>query len=306
MPTDFHTRQTQLDPASISQIEGLDVKARLIVEGLVAGAHRGPHQGLSVEFAEHRNYVPGDDLRYIDWKVFGKSDRFYLKRFEEETDFACYILLDVSESMAYQSADSAISKFQYAQYLAAALSYLVLNQHDAVGLVVFDSKLREFIPASSRSSQFRHLTTVMEDREATGKSSVGHVLHEVAERLNRRSVLLLLSDFFDEIDQITSGLNHLKYSKHDVGLLQIIDPAEQSFPFDEPMLFQGLEGWTDQIAEPRTLRRAYQKEFFDFLQALKRVGHNLQMDYTLTQTDNRLDLALSRFLNNRHIQPGRK
>ena len=306
MPTEFPTSQTQLEPAVLAQIEGLDVKARLIVEGLVAGAHRGPHQGLSVEFAEHRNYVPGDDLRYIDWKVYGKTDRFYLKRFEEETDFACYLLVDVSESMLYQAPDSPLSKFQYAQYLAAALSYLVLNQRDAVGLVVYDSSIKEFIPASSRPSQLKHLVTVLDEMQCTGQSKIGQILHEIAERVRRRSVILVLSDFFDEIDEIAAGLNHLKYSKHDVGLLQIIDPAEQAFPFDEPMLFQGLEQSGERIAEPRTLKRAYQREFEEFLTSLRRVSRNLQIDYTLTQTAERLDMALSRFLLNRHIHPGRK
>lgn len=288
-----------LKPENLSRLSGLELKARMIVEGYVSGMHKSPFHGFSAEFAEHREYVPGDDLRYVDWKVFGKSDRYYLKQFEEETNFSCHILLDASESMKYKSSDVAVSKFEYARYIAAALAYLIVQQQDAVGLVTFDKTIREFVPPSSRASHLKNLIHIMDITSATGESSIGTIFHQLAEQIKHRGLVIILSDLFDNLDELERGLKHFRYRKMDVSVLHIIDPAEQDFPFDSPTLFKGLEVTLEQMAEPRSLRKAYQKEFEQFLQQTRGICRTLQMEHQLIRTDQPLDIAISSYLNHR-------
>src|SRR4051812_37468601 len=184
-----------LEPQTLAQLQGLELRARKIVEGYVAGLHRSPYRGFSNEFAEHREYAPGDDLRYVDWKVYGKSDRYYLKQFEEETNLLCYLLLDTSESMQYKGPQAALSKFEYAQSAAAALAYLVLHQRDAVGLITFDQEITQFIRPSSNATQLKQLVRVMEQSSAVRKTNTGPVFHDLAERISRRGIVVILSDF---------------------------------------------------------------------------------------------------------------
>lgn len=288
--------QQYLDPQTLSRIQGLDLKARLIVEGFVAGMHKSPYHGFSIEFAEHREYVPGDDLRYVDWKVFGKTDRFYLKQYEEETNFACYLLLDSSESMKYKSDEAAVSKLEYAQYVAAALAYLVLQQQDAVGLATFDSGVRHFVRASSQPSHLKQICHVMEESPASGETAMGPLFHDLAERIRKRGLILVISDFFDDLPSLLLGLKHFRHRRHEVIALQIIDPAEQDFPFRDPTLFKGLEGLPEQMTDPRALRRAYQREFESFLTQLRGGCRDLRIEHRLIRTDESLDVALSSFL----------
>ena len=294
-----------LDPQTLSNLSGLELKARLIVEGFVSGMHKSPYQGFSVEFAEHREYVPGDDLRYVDWKVYGKSDRDYLKQFEEETNFACYILLDTSESMLYRSEQAAVSKLEYAGYLAAALAYLVIQQQDAVGLATFDREVTHFVRASSRSSQLKQLIHLIETAPTRGETSIGPILHELAERITKRGLIIILSDLFDDVDEILLGLKHFRHRRHDVSVVQIIDPAEQDFLFEDPTLFKGLEGLPEQMTEPRSLRGAYQREFEAFLKQVRRGCRDMNMDHVLLRTDQSLGVSLSSFLVPRMQRAGR-
>lgn len=291
--------QKYLRPETLSKLHGLDLKARLIVEGYVSGLHKSPYHGFSVEFAEHREYVPGDDLRYVDWKVFGKSDRIYLKQYEEETNFACYVLLDTSESMLYQSEQAAVSKLEYARYVAAALSFLVLQQQDAIGLATYDSTVRQFLRASTHPSHLKQICHVMEQAPPQGETSMGPIFHDLAERIKKRGVVVVVSDLFDDIPTLMLGLKHLAHRRHDVLLLQVIDPAEQDFPFQDPTLFKGLEGLPEQMTEPRSLRTAYQREFERFLQEVRRGCRDLHMDYALLRSDESLDVALRTFLTSR-------
>ncbi len=291
--------QQYLDPQTLAKLQGLDFQARLIVEGYVSGLHKSPYHGFSIEFAEHREYVAGDDLRYVDWKVFGKSDRIYLKQYEEETNFACHILLDTSESMRYRSPGAACSKLKYAQYVAAALSYLVLQQQDSVGLATFDKQLTHFIRASSHPSHLKQLCHVMDQSPANGETGLGPIFHDLAERIRKRGLIVILSDLFDDIPSIQLGLKHLRHRRHDVLVLQVVDPAEQDFPFEDPTLFKGLEGLPEQLTDPRALRNAYRREFEGFLQECRRSCHDLHMDYTLLRTDMLLDVALRTFLQGR-------
>lgn len=288
-----------LDPQTLNQLKGLELKARMIVEGYVAGLHKSPYQGFSVEFAEHREYVPGDDLRYVDWKVYGKSDRIYLKQYDEETNFTCHLLVDSSESMAYKSDKVALSKFDYARHVAAALAYLIINQQDAVGLATFDSKVGNVLRPGSTPEQLRQLCHVLDEAVPVGETSVGPILHDLAERIKRRGLVVILSDFFDDPASLLLGLKHFRHRRHDVVLLQVIDPAEQDFPFVDPTLFKGLEGLGDQHTEPRSLRAAYRREFEEFLKSIRGGARDLRMDYVLLRTDQPLEVALHEFLSRR-------
>lgn len=291
--------RTYLDPQTLVKLKGLDLKARLIVEGYVSGLHKSPYHGFSAEFAEHREYVTGDDLRYVDWKVFGKTDRYYLKQYEEETNFSCYLLLDTSESMQYRSDQAAVSKLEYARYVAAALSYLIVQQQDAVGLVTYNNSIRHFLRASSQPSHLKQVLHVMEQAEPVGETSMGPIFHELAERIKKRGLIIVLSDLFDDSTSLMLGLKHFRHRRHDVSVLQIVDPAEQDFPFDSPTLFKGLEGLPEQMVDPRSLRDAYRVEFDAFLQQTRRGLRELGMEHQVLRTDAALDVAISTFLQHR-------
>ena len=285
-----------LDPQTIAGLHGLELRAKRIVEGYVAGLHRSPYHGFSNEFAEHREYAPGDDLRYVDWKVFGKSDRFYLKQFEVETNLILYLVLDASESMQYQGPAASMSKFTYAQCAAAALAFLVLHQRDAVGLTMFDQEIRQLVRPSSNPSQLKQLLHLMEQAGAARKTRTGPIFHELAERLNRRGVVVILSDLFDDVDSLLAGLKHLRHRRHDVILFHILDPAEIDFPFQQVTKFKGLESLGDVVAEPRSLQAAYQREFQAFLKRVRGGCRGQQIDYVMIRTDQPFDSVLTAFL----------
>jgi uncharacterized protein (DUF58 family) len=288
-----------LNPRTLAALEGLELRAQRIVEGYVAGLHRSPYRGFSNEFAEHREYAPGDDLRYVDWKVFGKSDRFYLKQFEEETNLICYLLLDTSESMQYQGPGSPISKLAYAQTAAAALAYLVLHQRDAAGLVTFDDEVRQLIRPSSSPTQFKQLLRVMEQTTAARKTRTGPIFHDLAERLARRGIVVILSDLFDDVDAMLAGLKHFRHRRHDVILLHILDPAELDFPFQHVTMFKGLEALGEVVTEPRSLRAAYRNEIGSFIKRVRTGCRAQQIDYLTIRTDQPLDTVLTTFLSAR-------
>jgi uncharacterized protein (DUF58 family) len=285
-----------LDPLTLARLEGLELRARRIVEGYVSGMHNSPYHGFSIEFAEHREYAPGDDLRYVDWKVFGKSDKFYLKQYEEETNLVSYLVLDVSQSMQYKSTPAALSKLEYAQCVAASLAYLVLQQQDSVGLVTFDREIRALVRASSNPSHLKQLLHVMEGVRAEEKTNTGPIFHELAERLKKRGVVLILSDLFDDIPAMLTGLKHLRHKRHDVIVFHILDPAELDFPFRDMTLFKGLEAEPQLLTDPRALRAAYLEEFGRFLAEVKRGCLANRVDYAQIRTDQPMDVALSNFL----------
>jgi len=285
-----------LDPRTLAKLQGLTLRARRIVEGFVAGLHRSPYRGFSVEFAEHREYVPGDDIRHLDWKVFGRTDKFYLKQYEDETNLICYLVLDVSESMSYRGPDSALSKLEYAQCIAAALAWLVLQHQDAVGLITFDRQIRDYVPPSNSPSRLNELLAVMEQTPSANKTAVGTTFQQLAQKLTKRGVVLVISDLFDEAKSVLNGLRHLRHRQHDLAVLQILDPAELSLPFDRPTLFRGLEGMPALTTQPRAIRTAYQSELDSFLKQIKRGCLDNSIDYRLVSTDQSFDVALSAFL----------
>jgi len=288
--------QKYLNPQTLAKLQGLELRARHIVEGYVSGMHNSPYHGFSIEFAEHREYVPGDDLRYVDWKVYGKTDKYYLKQYEEETNLVSYMLLDTSKSMRYKSAKAALSKLEYAQCIAASLTYLILQQQDSVGLVTFDHQVRALIRASSNPSQLKQVLHVMEESKCEEKTNTGPIFHELAERLKKRGVVLILSDLFDDIPSMLAGLKHFRHRRHEVILFQVLDPAELDFTFDDTTLFKGLEGEPQLLTDPRALRKAYLDEFGRFLHEVKRGCRANNVDYALIRTDQPLDLALSSYL----------
>ena len=299
MPPSAPTISPLLDPHTLAGLHGLELRARRIVEGYVAGLHRSPYQGFSNEFAEHREYTPGDDLRYVDWKVFGKTDKVYLKQFEEETTLICYLLLDTSESMRYQGPAAPMSKLNYAQCAAAALAYLVLHQRDSAGLVTFDQDIRQLIRPSSSPTQLKQLLGVMEQTAAGRKTRTGPIFHDLAERLNRRGIVVVLSDLFDDVDSMLAGLKHFRHRRHDVIVLHILDPAEIDFPFQHVTMFKGLEALGEVVTEPRSLRAAYQHEIQSFLKHVRTGCRAQQIDYLQVRTDQPLDIVLSAFLSAR-------
>ena len=283
-----------LDPKVINGISRLEIKARLIVEGFISGLHRSPYHGFSIEFAEHREYVPGDDVRHIDWKVFGRSDRFYIKQYEEETNLNTHILLDASESMNYSS--GGVSKFDYGVMVAASLSYLLLRQQDAVGLALFDDKVRNLVGARSTGSHLKTLLEVVEKPGLKEKTDLGVILHEFADRLNRKGLIVIISDMLDDIEHIERGLKHLRYCNHEVILFHLLDKDERTFPFQNMTMFEGMEGLEDVLANPRLLKEAYLAELENFLGRLRRVCRNNRFDYVAIDTCDSLDVALSTYL----------
>lgn len=285
-----------LDPQALAKLQGLELRARSIVEGYVTGVHKSPYHGFSVEFAEHREYVPGDDLRYVDWKAFGKTDRIYLKQYEEETNLVAYLVLDVSESMAYKSDDAPMSKLDYARSVAAALSYLVLQQQDGVGLTTFDREVRAIIRPSSHPSHLKQVLHTMEQSPTTNKTAIGPIFHELAERFKKRGVVVVLSDLFDDVATTLAGLKHFRHRRHEVVLFHVLDPAELEFPFRSMTMFKGLEQFPELLVDPPALRKAYLAEFDAFVKSVKVGCHARQIDYVQLRTDQPLDRALSTYL----------
>ncbi len=290
--------QKFLNPQTLASLEGIDLQARLVVEGYVAGMHPSPYHGFSVEFAEHREYVPGDDIRHVDWTVWSKTDKLYLKQYDEETNLLLYLLLDTSESMAYSSGAN-VTKLQYAQFIAAALAYMTLQQQDSVGLATFDEKVVRYIRPAGQPSHLKEVFHLMDKSPPKRKTDMGQVFHDLAERFRKRGVVAVFSDFFDDVPRIVAGLKHFRHRRHEVIVFHILDPAELDFPFRDTTLFKGLEGLPEVLTEPHALRRAYQEEIGAFLDELKRSCRMVDIDYVPLRTDVELDGALSSYLASR-------
>lgn len=287
--------QDYLDPRTLASLEGLGLQARLVVEGFVSGMHRSPYHGFSVEFAEHREYVPGDDIKHVDWKAWSKTDKLYLKQYEEETNLLLYLLLDTSESMSYAS-EGNVTKLKYAQFIASSLSYLVLQQQDSVGLATFDEKVQRYLRPSGQPTHLKEIIQVMDATPSRQKSDMGMVFHDLAERFRKRGIVVVLSDLFDDPARIIAGLKHLRHRRHEVILFQVFDPAELEFPFRQSTLFKGLEELGDVLTEPIALRKAYQDEINAFREEIRRGSQAINIDYVPLRTDQRLDQALSAYL----------
>src|SRR3954469_12685384 len=288
-----------LEPKTLARISALDLRARLIVEGLMTGMHRSPYQGISVEFAQHRPYVAGDDIRHVDWKVLAKTDRVYLKQYQEETNLHLICVVDASESMGYGTvgaSDASWTKFDHAAGIAGSLSYMAIQQQDSVGLAVFDRELKKFLKPSNSPGQWKTITQELTVMPRNAKTGTGHVLDQLAEKLTHRSLIIVLSDFFDDIEGIQQGLRHLRYKKHEVMVFQILDPMEVEFPFEDVTLFKGLEGLGELPTEPRALREGYLEQLASFTEAMKKLCRGMHVDFQRMNSGEPLDVALSSFL----------
>jgi len=293
------TSPKYFDPRTLARLASLRLRARHIVEGYVAGLHRSPLRGYSIEFSEHREYVPGDDLRHVDWKVFGRTDKFYVKQYEDETNLLCYLVVDGSESMMYSSTAASFSKWEYAQSLAAALAWLIVSQQDAVGMTIVDEGIRHQIPTASSAPHINQIIDALESHTPQRPTDLGKSLHELEQRLPRRGVVVVISDAFDDVDAMLAGLQRLRYRQHDVVFFHILDPAEIDFPFQRKTLFRGLEGIPSVVADARGIRKAYLDEFSGFLRAVERGCRARQIDYLRLNTQLQFDVPLSAFLTRR-------
>jgi len=286
------------DPQIIARLKGLEVRARRVVEGYMIGLHKSPHRGLSVEFAEHRPYVQGDDLRQIDWKVYAKSDRFYIKQQEQETNLACQFVLDCSESMVYRGA-APMSKFDYGATLAASSAYLFINQQDKVGLTLFDSDVRTAIPPRGTGGHYRTLINTMEAITPQAKTMVGTALGKTAAQLKQRGIVVVLSDLLDDTEPVAYGLNRLSFDGHDVIVLLLADPWEREFPFAGPSIIEGMENTGRLVCDPSDLRGAYLEARARHLEELRDTCRRLQFDMRECVTDEPIDRVLTSVLAHR-------
>jgi uncharacterized protein (DUF58 family) len=286
-----------LDPEVVGKLKGMELRARMVVEGFIAGLHKSPYHGFSVEFAEHRQYMPGDNIRDIDWKVFAKSDRYYIKQYEEETNLKGYLLLDCSASMGYSS--GAMVKLDYAAMLAAALSFMMLKQRDAVGLVTFDDKIRRYVPPRSKSGHLHVLLQEIANQQASDKTDIAVALHEMAERISRRGLIVILSDLLDEPEKIISGLKHFRHKKHEVILFHILDPRERDFAFPTEAIFKDLETGEEMTTLPWQIKKHFARMSKEFSEKIAYECRQSQIDYHLIDTSVPFDYALYAFLSKR-------
>lgn len=291
MPQDY---QQYLRPDVIAQVSHLDLVARLVVEGFITGLHRSPYHGFSVEFAEYRPYNYGESIKNIDWKVFGRTERYYVKQFEEETNLKSYLLLDTSGSMQYTS--HSVSKIQYASYLAAALSYLMIQQRDAVGLVTFDEKIQSYLPPRSVQSYLHVLLKTLSTINAGSKTHVSQTFHELAERIKRRGLIIVFSDLMDDPQSVINSLKHFRHKKHEVIVFHLLDPQEIEFDFKQDTLFIDLETGENIEAPAEHVRYEYLKQIEAFQHFFKTQCLQNRIDYVPINTADPFDEALLSYL----------
>jgi uncharacterized protein (DUF58 family) len=303
MPTHPTPSESPLDPTALARFGRLELIARLVVEGVMSGLHKSPFKGFSVEFAEHRQYGPGDEIRHIDWRAFGKTDRYFVKEYEEETNLKAYLVVDSSGSMGY--AGRTVSKFEHARRLAAALAYLMISQRDAVGLVTFDTALRAMIPPRSAPGHFSVVCKALEETRTGGEAPLSNVLHALAERVRRRGLVVIVSDGFDRVDELTSALRHLRHRRHEVLFFHALAPEEEEFPFRRPARFRDLERSGHQLrVDPLALRSAYLERFAAFCKTLKEAVQGMEADYHKASTAEPIETTLLNYLSSRTRRKG--
>jgi len=286
-----------LDPAVVARLSNLELKARTVVEGFLSGLHRSPFKGFSVEFAEYRQYIPGDDLSTIDWKVYARSDRHYVKKFEEETNLNCHVMLDVSGSMAYGS--RGITKYEYGQCLAASLAYLMNRQRDGVGLAAFDERIVTMLPASARPGHLSAMLVTLDRLQLGTETNVSKPLHQLADSLSKRGMVVLISDLLDDPERVIRGLKHCRFRGTDVIVFQLLDPDELAFPFQRATRFEDMETHDEVLAQPLMVREHYLKAIGGLIERYKQELGAAGIDYQLLTTDQPLELALLAYLSTR-------
>ncbi len=287
-----------LNPSTVSKLNSLELKARLVVEGFIAGLHKSPYHGFSVEFSEHRPYMQGDSLKNVDWKVYGKTEKYFIKQFEEETNLICNVIVDVSKSMDF-SYDKNIKKLEYASILAASFIYLMLNQRDAVGLTLFSDKLESYLPPKSNRSYLTELLRSLNATKATNTTQTANCLSEIAERIKRRGLVIVISDFFDDINSVLKALKHFRYKKNEVVVFQVLDPVEINFSFGRDAIFKDLETSEEMTTQPHQIQKAYRQAMKEFTEHIKQECLNSNIEYNLLDTSTPFDKALINYFKKR-------
>ncbi len=295
----MRTAHRHLDPAALSRLSSMELVARLVVEGFVTGLHKSPYQGFSVEFAEHRQYMPGDEIRDIDWKVFGKSDRYYVKKFEEETNLRTYIVLDASASMDYKYDEEGITKFEYGCYLAASLSYLMLKQRDSVGITIFDTHIKQYIPPRGTATHLHAIMSSLESAVPGDETNISTIFHELAKRIVRRGLIIVISDLLSQPSEAISALKHLRHRKHEVIVFHVLDSGEMRFPFEGPVIFRDMETGRTLPSQAEALKAGYLEQLNNLIQEYRRGCGGNSIDYVQIDTTTPFDYALSSYLSHR-------
>lgn len=309
-----------LEPHIVSRLRNLELKAKLVVEGFITGLHKSPYHGFSVEFAQHRQYMPGDDLRHLDWKMIARSDRYYIKQYEEETNLKSYILIDSSKSMNYSSKTEAgstgffnklgfsknkhegtpsITKLEYASYLAAALSYLMIMQNDATSLSVYDTKVRKYIPPSSTKANLREILKTINSITSTHETGTAESLNEIANKIKRRGLVIVISDLFDDQTSVIKALKHFRYKNNEVIVFQILDPMELSFLDGNPVTLVDIETKEEMYSQPFAMRKTYQETVKEFLELYKKECMRNKIEFITLTTETPFDKALLSYLHKR-------
>jgi uncharacterized protein (DUF58 family) len=288
-------RQSYFDPLVLAKISTMTLRARHVVEGLLSGLHQSPYRGYSVEFAEHREYAPGDEIRRIDWKAFGKFDRYFVKEYEEEINLRAYLLLDASASMDYGS--EGIRKFDYGCYLAVSLAYLMLRQGDDVGLITFGAQVQRYIPPRSGLKHMQALTNLLEATQPQGETRLDQVLREIAGKIKKRGMIIVMSDLFDAPEKVLRALQYFRHRRNEVIVFHLLDKNELEFPFDRLTMFEDIEDAASRmLADPRTIREAYLQQLQAFIEDYRQACRRERIDYNLFPTTAPLDVVLTRYL----------
>lgn len=298
MPIPANEYKKYLDPSVISKLNSLELKARLLVEGFMVGLHKSPYHGFSVEFAEHRPYMQGDNPKGIDWKVYGKTDRFFIKQYEEETNLKSYILLDTSKSMSFAS-EGQVSKIEYAATLVAGLSYLMMKQQDAVGLTLYSDKINDYLPPRAVRTYLQEILKRLSNLKASDKTNTALCLNAIAEKIKRRGLVIIISDLFDNINSILTSLKHFRYQKNEVIVFQVIDPIERSFAFGKDAIFKDIESMEELTTQPYQIQKSYQKAMENFINNIKTECLNSNIEYNLLETSTPFDKALFSYIQKR-------
>ena len=298
---DAETRKL-LDPRAIARAEALGMNARFIVEGYMAGEHKSPYRGFAIEFAQHREYAPGDDVRHLDWKVQAKTERYYIKQYEQETNFVAHLLLDGSESMKYGSGE--ISKLEYGKMMAACLAYLILHQRDAVALGIFDEEVQEYLPRSDNRDNLFRIMDRLAGFEPLRGTRLAPVLHVMAGQIKRKGIVIVISDFFDDEEELLQSVQHLRFKGHEVIMMQVLDPCEIDFPFTGNVEFEGLEDLPLIRTRPSQIKKSYHREFEKFRERLRSDVERHQCHFVGVRTDQPLDEVLANYLTFRKSTAG--
>lgn len=283
----------------LARVSNMQLLAKVIVEGFVLGLHRSPFHGSSVEFSEYRQYTAGEEIKHIDWKVYAKSDRYYIKRFEAETNLACNILLDASASMSYKSRPDGLSKLEYGASLAACLAYFMINQRDSTGLTVFDSAIRTSLPPRLGPTHLQRVLTELEGLKAGGDTNLSGPMNATADGLKRRGLVIIISDLLDNAESLRSALSRFRFQGHDLIVFHVMDDAELTFPFDSMTQFTDLESGQSAIVSPTGMRATYMRELKKYLGDVQKACADVRADYSLLNTQSPLELALSEYLHRR-------